>query len=324
MVALHQVSGRWRLGVLLALTTATFWATLPVALKVALEVVDPWTLTWFRFLVAAAVTAGWLALRGHWRGFAALSRIHWLLLVVAAVMLTSNYVFYLVGLDFTTPATTQLLIQLGPLLLALGGILVFRERFSRGQWIGLALIVAGLLLFFSDQLALRGERRYVAGMGLVGLAAVTWATYALSQKQLLTRLRPIAVMGFIYAAAAVLLWPMATPSAIGTLDAFHAGALVYCALNTLGAYGAFAEALAHWGASRIGAVLALTPFLTLLVMELAAWSAPGLVAPERIAALGWVGAVVVVAGAMLVSLLGHRASARAAAAEVTFAKDPTA
>ena len=322
---LHRASGRWRLGLLLALTTATFWATLPVALKVALEAVDPWTLTWFRFLVAAVVTAGWLALRGHWRGFTALSRIHWLLLATAAVMLTSNYVFYLVGLDFTTPATTQLLIQLGPLLLALGGILVFRERFSRGQWIGLALIGAGLLLFFSDQLAFRAERRYLSGMGLIVLAGATWATYALSQKQLLTRLRPIAVMGFIYAAAAVLLWPMATPGAIGTLDAFHAGVLVYCALNTLGAYGAFAEALAHWDASRVGAVLALTPFLTLLVMELAARSAPGLVAPEQIAALGWAGAVVVVVGSMSVSLLARRVRpGTAAGGEVTFAEDSTA
>jgi drug/metabolite transporter (DMT)-like permease len=321
---LHRASGRWRLGLLLALTTMTFWATLPVALKVALDAVDFWTLTWFRFLGAAVVTGAWLLARGHLAAFARLSRTHWLLLIVAAVMLTSNYVLYLVGLDLTTPATTQLLIQLGPLLLALGGIFIFRERFSRGQWFGLVLLVVGLLLFFTDQLTFRGEDRYLAGAGLIALAAATWATYALSQKQLLTRLRPISVMGFIYAVAALLLWPMATPSTLNGLDGFQMAVLLYCAINTLGAYGCFAESLAHWDASRVGAVLALTPFLTLLLMELAAWRAPGLVAPEQIATLGWVGAVVVVAGSMSVSLLARRELAGTTAdGGVTFVEDPT-
>ena len=35
--------------------------------------------------------------------------------------------------------------------MALGGIFVFRERFSPAQWFGLALITAGLVSFFSDQ-----------------------------------------------------------------------------------------------------------------------------------------------------------------------------
>jgi drug/metabolite transporter (DMT)-like permease len=319
---MHQVSGRWRLGLVLALTTAIFWATLPVVLKVALEVVDPWTLTWFRFSVAAVVTVTWLGWRRQLRGFGALSRAHWVLLAVAAVMLTCNYVLYVVGLDYTTPATTQLLIQVGPLLLAVGGVLVFRERFTRGQWVGLSLLVAGLVMFFSDQLTLRTDSRYVTGIGLVALAGATWATYALMQKQLLMRLPSMAIMGFIYAVAAVLLFPLAAPRSLGTLDAYHAVVLVFCALNTLVAYSAFAEGLAHWDASRVGAVLALTPLLTLLLMEVAASLAPGLVAPEQIAAFGWFGAAVAVVGSMSVSLLARRPSTRPVTAdEVTFARD---
>ena len=40
-MVLHQASGRWRLGLLLALVTASCWATLPVALKITLERLDP-------------------------------------------------------------------------------------------------------------------------------------------------------------------------------------------------------------------------------------------------------------------------------------------
>src|SRR6476620_4934959 len=93
----HRTSGRWRLGLALTLATALFWATLPIALKVALEILDPITLTWFRFIVAAAVTAAWLGLRGGLRGYGGLARRHWLMLIGAAVLLLGNYMFYLLG-----------------------------------------------------------------------------------------------------------------------------------------------------------------------------------------------------------------------------------
>src|SRR6187551_1246061 len=108
-MALHEPSGRWRLGLLLALVTAGFWATLPVALKLTLAQVDPYTLTWARFAFAAVVVGAWLTWRGEWRKFGALGRRGWVLLWVAALMLVGNYVLYLLGLQATTPANAQLL-----------------------------------------------------------------------------------------------------------------------------------------------------------------------------------------------------------------------
>jgi drug/metabolite transporter (DMT)-like permease len=304
-MTLHQASGRWRLGLLLALATALLWASLPVALKLALEVLDPWTLTWIRFLVAATMVAAWMAWRGQLGVFGGLSRRGWLLLLVAALMLTANYIFYLLGLDRTSPANAQLLIQLAPLLMALGGIYVFRERFVLAQWLGLGLMLLGGILFFSDQLAV-GDGAYALGSFYIVIAGVVWAAYALAQKQLLTSLSSTAVMGFIYVFAAVALLPVARPALLLELGTFHLLAVAFCALNTLAAYGAFAEALAHWEASRVSAVLALTPLLTVLVVEMVVHLLPGWVEAERIAALGWVGAALVVGGSMVVSLARSR------------------
>lgn len=307
-MTLHTPSGRWRLGLLLAFVTAAFWSTLPVALKIALEQLDPWTLTWARFAFAAAVVIGWLAWRGALRPLAALPRRSWALLLLAALMLIGNYVFYLLGLHWTSPANAQLLIQAAPLLMALGGIVVFGERYNRWQWLGLAAIVAGLLLFFGDQLAQPSAPggRYVAGSALVGLGALVWAVYALAQKQLLNRLSSTLILAVIYAVATIALWPLARPSTLFALDGLHLAALVYCAVNTLGAYGAFAEALAHWEASRVSVVLATTPLMTVLTVELVHAVAPELVRPERIALLGWCGALLVVGGSALSSLARSR------------------
>jgi drug/metabolite transporter (DMT)-like permease len=307
-MALHQVSGRWKLGLLLALLTAAMWATLPVALKVALVAVDPWTLTWFRFLFAALGLGAWLAWRGKLRPFAALRARHWWLLLVAAAMLIGNYVLYLFGLHHTTPANAQLLIQLAPLLMAVGGILVFGERFRGGQWLGLGVLLTGLCLFFRDQLGqLAASPDYVFGSLLVVLAAVVWAIYALVQKQLLMQLGSALILWFIYLVATLALWPVASPARLLDLQPVQWLALLYCAINTLAAYGAFAEALAHWEASRVSLVLAVTPLLTLLTVEIVHRLAPTLVQPETVGALGLIGAALVVLGSALTSLLGRRA-----------------
>lgn len=308
-MALHQASGRWRLGLALALVTAACWATLPVALKLTLEQLDPYTLTWFRFLLAAGVMAAWLGARGGLAGFRTLDGKRWWLLGLAGLGLIGNYVFYLLGVKYTTPANAQLLIQLAPLLMALGGILVFGERFNRWQWTGLAVIVLGLGLFFREQVGgAAGGGDYVLGSALVVVAAVVWAGYALIQKQLLLRLPSPAILLAIYVLASVLLLPLAAPAALARLDAMHWALLLYCALNTLVAYGAFAEALAHWEASRVSAVLATTPLLCLGAVAAVHALWPQVMAPERVGAVGYAGAALVVVGSALASLLGQRAA----------------
>ncbi|MCK7592412.1 DMT family transporter [Pseudomarimonas salicorniae] len=306
-MSLHTVSGRWQLGLLLAFATASFWATLPVALKGVLGALDALTVTWFRFAFAALGMGLWLASR---RGFAPLARLaprHWGLLLLAGATLIGNYVFYLFGLDRTSPGNAQLLIQLAPLLMALGGIFVFGERFSLGQWLGLLLVTGGLGLFFADQLGRQADAgAYGTGAALIVLAALVWAIYALLQKQLLRQLGSQTILWCIYLLAAVVLLPFAEPARLWTLSSTQWWLLVYCAFNTLAAYGAFAEALAHWEASRVSVVLALTPLLTLVTVEVAHRLAPVWVSPESIGLLGGLGAALVVGGSILTSLLGRR------------------
>ncbi|MBL0029789.1 MAG: DMT family transporter [Rhodanobacteraceae bacterium] len=150
-MALHQATGRWQIGLPLAITTAVFWATLPIAIRLVIEHVDVWTLIWSRFVAAALMLAVWSAWRGGFAQFRALSRAGWWLMLLAAVMLIGNFVGYTIGLHYTTPANAQLLIQAAPLLMSIGGILVFGERFNALQWTGVAAVAVGLALFAFDQ-----------------------------------------------------------------------------------------------------------------------------------------------------------------------------
>lgn len=295
-------------GLSLTLVTVACWGVLPVALKALLVYMDPWTITWYRFLVAALVLGAWLAATGGLprpRGWSAGSAA---LLAVAVLGLVGNYVLYLVGLDHVEPGTAQVVIQLAPMFLLLGGLFVFREPFRAGQWLGLAVLVTGLVVFFHDRLALLASPGSGPGRGvaLIVAAAVTWAAYGLAQKKLGGTLSPASVLLVVYVAAVPLLLPASRPGAVMELDGAAIALLAFASANTLVAYGCFAEAMKAWEASRVSAVLAVTPLATLAVVAVAHRWWPDHVPAEPIDALAMAGALMVVAGSATTALAGRR------------------
>lgn len=290
----------WRLGFTLSLTTAALWGLLPIALKVVLEAMDAYTIVWWRFAIAMAGLGAFLAWRGALPRIRGAGRVAIALVAVATLTLIGNFVLYLVALDHTTPSVTQVVIQLAPLLLLAGGVLVFRERMGGAQWVGFAILAAGLVLFFNERLPelLRPAHGLGLGVALTAAAAVSWAIYGLAQKQLQRHFSAQQVLFMIYVGATVLLLPTATPSEIVGLDGLQLGMFVFCCANTLAAYGTFVEALACWDVSRVSAVIATAPLFTIGAMWLIEWMGLGLVAAEGLNALSVTGALMVVAGSM--------------------------
>ncbi len=301
---MHISSGRWVYGLCLALLTAFLWGILPVKLKQVLQAMDPVTVTWFRLLVSGVLLFIWLASVKRLPSLKVLGGKGRILVALAVFGLVGNYVLYLVGLRLLSPGTTQLMIQTGPILLLLGSIVLFKERFTLGQGIGLFVLLIGFGLFFNERLVelFTSLSDYTAGVLIVFLAAVVWTFYGLSQKQLLTVWNSLQVMMVIYLFCALLITPWAHPMEALQLSSLQGWLLLACCLNTLVAYGAFAEALAHWEASRVSATLALTPLVTLAAVAVAAWLWPGYVQAEEINTLGYVGALLVVLGSALTAL----------------------
>lgn len=308
---LHRASGRNGLGLALASVTMVLWGVLPLALRQALLHVDALTLTGFRMTVAALVLFAVLGARGGLPTLRGLPRPGLILLSVATLGLAANYIGFLLGLDHTSPANAQVMIQLGPLLLGLGGLAIFRERYAPVQWLGFALLVAGLGAFFASQIAALagGLERYLSGVAWIGFAAATWAVYGLAQKQLLLILPSQGIMLCVYAGCALCFLPWSSSTALANVSAEGFGLLLFCAANTLVAYGAFAAALEHWEASRVSAVLALTPLATLGFTVVAASLFPARAAPEHLSVESWLGAGLVVGGSLLTAL-GRRRPAR--------------
>ncbi|MCR8935469.1 MULTISPECIES: DMT family transporter [unclassified Pseudomonas] len=301
---MHISSGRWVYGLFLALLTALLWGILPIKLKQVLLVMDPVTVTWFRLLVSGGCLFIYLASVKRLPSRQVLGPKGGWLVLMAVLGLVGNYVLYLMGLNLLSPGTAQLVVQMGPIMLLIASLFVFKERFSIGQGIGLLVLLIGFGLFFNQRLAelLTSLSDYTAGVLLVLLASTVWTFYALGQKQLLTVWNSLQVMMVIYLFCALLLTPWVHPLEALNLSPLQGWLLLACCLNTLIAYGAFAEALAHWEASRVSATLAITPLVTFAAVAMAARIWPEYVHAEQINALGYGGAVLVVLGSALVAL----------------------
>ncbi len=298
---MHKTTGRWHLGIILALCTSILWGLLPIALKALLTSMDANTVTWYRFLTAAACIMIYLLVYIRASHIPSITPALICLICIAILGLTSNYIFYLKGLQYSDSNTTQIVIQLAPILLLFGGIIIFKESFNISQWIGVLIFGIGMLLFFNLKFSniQNVSLEYAIGIVLVVIASFTWAAYALAQKQLLSYFSSNQIMFYIYTAGAIIFLPLAKPQQILNLNQFNSVLLAFCCANTLLAYGCFAESLKHLEASRVSAVLAITPILTITFNYLAFLWFPAAIEVPRINLLAILGACLMVAGSIV-------------------------
>jgi drug/metabolite transporter (DMT)-like permease len=305
---MHKTSGRWRFGLALSLLTALMWGLLAIDLKLLLDYMDPYSISWYRMIAACIFLGLFLKARGNFPDWKKLKGQTGWLIIIATIGLTGNFILYLLSLDYITPGVAQIIIQLAPVFLLVGGVLVFKETFSRLQFLGLIILIIGMLIFMNQRLSslFSGIDKYTLGILLMIGASVVWSIYALVQKQLLKALRSESILFWVYLGSAILLIPSTDFVSIKSLDLFGWCLLAFACVNSLIAYGCFAEALDHWEASRISAVLALVPLLTLIFVAIFHFFFPDIVESENLNALAYVGAIIVVIGSGMTALSGQK------------------
>ena len=302
MSKLNALSGRWKLGLLLALGTATMWGTLPVALHQVAPTIGPATSTFFRFFIAALLLTPYLLVTRQVNNQHKLKSAKLLALTLAAgLLLTGNYGFYVLGLERTSAEATQVMIQLAPMLLLLAGLWLFKETFSTKQWLGFFAFALGLLLFFERQISqlLFDFGDYGLGLVFIIMSAIFWTGYAIIQKYLLNDFQSSETMLILYWIGSLVFLPLSDFSTMGQLNSLQWAALLFCGLNTLIAYGCFAEAMVHLEASRVSAIIAITPLFTIAIAQLLPI---GDMPVEPLTGLSILGAILVVSGSITTAI----------------------
>jgi drug/metabolite transporter (DMT)-like permease len=298
------VAGNWRLGLAFALVTAVMWGLLPLGLKAVLGLMDPLTITWYRFSISAAIALAWYGFRSGPALRRMLSRPYRGWALTAVLGLLGNYMLYVWGLGYINAGAAQVLIQIATLLLLMASVFVLGERLSAVQWLGVAAFSAGMLLFFHQRLddSVPTTDTYRLGAAMIIGAAVVWTAYGVAQKQLLHHFHAGDILLLICLGGSFALLPAADPLQVLDLDWQARGLLLFCGLNTIVAYGCFGLAMSHWDASRVSAVIPLAPLLTLLFTWLLNRGLGLSIAAEPLDWLGGLGALLVMIGCALATL----------------------
>ncbi|WNC71387.1 DMT family transporter [Thalassotalea psychrophila] len=292
-------------GFSLALTTAIMWGLLPLALTSVLQLMDSYTITWYRFFFAAIIVSFMLFSKKKIPMSIFKDKSLFKRLFFASIFLSLNYILYLSALYFVPAETAGMLIQMAPFMMLVGSIIFLKESFSKGQMVGSIVLISGLLLFFNQQFTNAGSISnddFLMGFIIMLGASITWATYAILQKKMLNHFSSNQIMWFIYLFASLFFLPVATPADVGSLNLIAFLLLFFCCANTLIAYGTFAESLEYWPASKVSAILAITPLLTVLFATIAEHFWPSMFQAQSLNGLAYVGACVVVVGSMLTAL----------------------
>jgi drug/metabolite transporter (DMT)-like permease len=187
------------------------------------------------------------------------------------------------------------------MLLLLAGLWIFKESFNRSQWLGFFGFALGLILFFERQISqlLMDFGDYGLGLLFIIMSATFWTGYAILQKFLLNDFKSSETMLIFYWIGSLVFLPLSDFSSMGQLSSLQWAALLFCGLNTLIAYGCFAEAMAHLEASRVTAVIALAPLFTIAIAQLIPL---GDMPIEPLTWLSILGALLVVSGSITTAI----------------------
>ncbi len=300
----HVTSGRWGLGLVLSLFTISVWGGLPIVLKIMLISLDAFTMTWYRFVVAAVLMAVIVHRQGHFPLIRQLTGGYLLVFLASVLGFSCAYVFYPQSLEYISPSAAQVVNQVSLVFLLLGAMVFFRERMSLIQVLGLVLLAGGILLFFNERLPelWSGDSAMMPGILWVAAAALALSVYTLTQKQLLQVLPTSVILFLIYLAGSFLILPFVQFESLLLQDTRQMILLNVSAVISLVAFVTLVESLKHLEVFRVSMVLAVVPLVTVLDMMIAAPLLPALLQPENLNLLSISGAGLVVVGSILGNL----------------------
>ena len=293
-------------GLLFATYTALLWATLALFLKFILIDFDSITVVWFRFTFSFLFLFVYFSLKNK-ENLNILKKPP-LALILCAIALGFNYLLFQLGLKYTNPSIGNIIIQIGPVLLAFVGIFIYKEKISLLQMSGFIAVIIGFFIFYFDQIS-NGAGVYKDlsnGVILIILAAIAWTIYGAILKKMSAKTNPQALNLVIYLIPALMFLPFANFHSFVTMS-FQSGlVLLFLGLNSLLAYGFIAEAFRLAPANKVSVIITLNPILTLILMAILDKFHFNWLGQELTSVYGYFGAALIILGAVFAVSKGKK------------------
>ena len=258
-----------------ALITVTLWASAFVGIRSAGRDLSPGALTLCRLLIGSVVLGALVLARREPRP----ARRDLPAIVLCGLLWFGIYNVALNAAERRVDAgTAAMLVNVGPVLIAVLAGIVLREGFPRALVVGCAIAFAGALLI---GLATSTHGVHASwGAALCLVAALAYAAAVVAQKPLLARVSALQITFLACAVGTVACLPFG-PTLVRELGDAHTSAIAWAvylgALPTAVAFTTWAYALARTTAGRMGSTTYLVPPLAIgMAWAILGESPPGL------------------------------------------------
>jgi len=288
-------------GILYASITSLFWGFLAVALKLGTIEFEITTIVWFRFTFAFAILFFYFLFTDY-RKLKILIKPPFIL-ILAALAIAINYLGFTKGVEMTSPITAQVIIQFGPILLGVVGVLFFKEKINKRQASGFLLAFLGLVLFYYQQvssLVASDIDVFNTGFIWVAIAALAWVTYASFQKTLVKTHDAQTLNLVIFGLPALLYLPFVNFNDLQDVNISSWSLLVFLGANTIIAYGSLAMAFKYTDVNKVSVIITLNPIITFIIMAILYQLQVNWIETKQMGLETWTGALFVIAGALMV------------------------
>jgi drug/metabolite transporter (DMT)-like permease len=277
------------------------WTVNYIVARKAPGVIGPYLLAFGRWGLAALFLL--ILTRSElWRQRGHIAKVWWQYLVLGTLGMVICGAWVYQGARSTGAMNIALIYAASPVLIGLGAVIWLGERLGLRQGLGVVLAIAGVVhVVVKGQWTALAGVQFSAGDLWIVAATVSWAAYALLQKQWSSPLGATARLAAICIGGTLVLvpltaWEMSQANAL-PLSSYGLLLIVVAAIVPgLGAYWIYGWAQKILGASRVAVSLYLGP----LYAALAAWGVLG-------ESLGWhhaVGAALILPGVFFVTGVG--------------------
>ncbi|WP_018924558.1 DMT family transporter [Salsuginibacillus kocurii] len=162
----------WMIAILVLFLTFTWGLSYPV-MKIGIEDLDPFSFSFFRFLVGSVCLFLMVRL---WQGSWVPERIPFGRLLVLGILQTlSVFGLMALGIQFIDSSITSILIYTMPVWTVILAVLFLNEPFTKRLAGGLTFVLLGLGFMIVPDMVASFEMAALLGVTLVTLAAVIWA-----------------------------------------------------------------------------------------------------------------------------------------------------
>ncbi len=173
---------------LVLISVALIWGFNPLSNKLLLPNGNASTFMFIRYIASAITIFIYLALTKQFRLPTFKNLILFSVLGVLAVPLTMY--FCLEGLKYSTVTNLALINSISPIIISFFAFILFREKLSLIQWLGIALVTFSTTYLVSEgQISQFFSIQYNTGDIMFLIAQLSWAAYTLIASRMLNKVK---------------------------------------------------------------------------------------------------------------------------------------